>query len=225
MKTNTSTSPSTSVGNFTTSSAVRPAHFLAAGFALLSACFIFTGCQSSNDVSTPLAEAKAGEADTIIAGDVLKINFVGAPMLDTQQEVRRDGRISMPVAGEVVAGGLTPAQLAADLSKRFASELLSNEVVVTVVSSAFSVHVSGAVLKPGKYASKGPMTALEAVMEAGGFDSAKANMKRVVVVRHENGKIQDFVLDLSKPLTGKPSEPFYLKPADIVYVPTRFVWF
>jgi protein involved in polysaccharide export with SLBB domain len=85
--------------------------------------------------------------------------------------------------------------------------------------------VSGAVLRPGKYTSKRPLTALEAVMEAGGFDHAKADIKRVVVVRHENGEVANFVLDLSPALEGRASNPFYLKPSDIVYVATRFVWF
>lgn len=187
---------------------------------------VLSGCVTAPASAPQAAAGPAGSrADAILEGDMLKINFVGAPGLDTTQEVRRDGRISLAVVGETVAAGLTPAELSSELGKLFASELLSNEVVVTVVSSAFTVNVSGAVLKPGKYTSKRPLTALEAVMEAGGFDHAKANIKRVVVVRHENGKVANFVLDLSSSLEGKPSEPFYLKPSDIVYVPTRFVWF
>lgn len=192
-------------------------------------CLLLAGCASSDHGAIPTEAAAlgaaAGKADAILEGDVLKISFVGAPQLDTTQEVRRDGRISLPVVGEVTAAGLAPAEFAKELSTRFSSELLSNEVVVTVMSSAYNVNVSGAVLRPGKYTSKRPLTALEAVMEAGGFDHAKANTKRVVVVRHENGKVSNYVLDLSQVLEGRPSEPFYLKPSDIVYVPTRFVWF
>jgi polysaccharide export outer membrane protein len=206
---------------------IRRGGALALGSAL--ACLALVGCASSNSGSIPAEAAAlgagAGKADAILEGDVLKISFVGAPQLDTTQEVRRDGRISLPVVGEVLAAGLAPAEFAKELSTRFASELLSNEVVVTVMSSAYNVNVSGAVLRPGKYTSKRPLTALEAVMEAGGFDHAKANTKRVVVVRHENGKVSNYVIDLSQVLDGRPSEPFYLKPSDIVYVPTRFVWF
>ncbi len=161
----------------------------------------------------------------ILEGDQLRVSFVGAPSMDTSGEVRRDGRITLPIAGEVVAAGKTPDQLGRELSERYATELLASDVVVSVVASAFEVNVSGAVLRPGKYTSKRPMTALEAVMEAGGFDHAKADMKRVVVVRHHDGAVNNFVLDLSLALNGKPSEPFYLQPSDIVFVPTRFVWF
>lgn len=202
--------------------------FAAASGSVLVCLLSLTGCASTGGSVPPDSSsipATAGKPDAILEGDMLKIGFVGAPQLDTTQEVRRDGRISLPVVGEVIAAGLAPAELAKELSTRFASELLSNEVVVTVLSSAYNVNVSGAVLRPGKYTSKRPLTALEAVMEAGGFDSAKANTKRVVVVRHENGKVSNYVLDLSRVLEGKSSEPFYLKPSDIVYVQTRFVWF
>lgn len=203
----------------------RCARDLAAA-ALAAGLFTFTGCAAPAAASPTAPSAAAPtQAEAILEGDTLKIDFVGASGLNTVQEVRRDGRISLPLAGEIVAAGLRPAQLAEHLSQRFASELLSNEVVVTVVSSSFQVNVSGAVLRPGKYSSKRPLTALEAVMEAGGFDHAKANMKRVVVVRHTNGRVANFVLDLSPALEGKPSEPFYLQPSDIVFVPTRFVWF
>lgn len=185
----------------------------------------FAGCASAGGASPPATTLPGERPDAILEGDTLKINFAGAPQLDTTQEVRRDGRISLPVVGEVPAAGLSPVELAKALSERYASELLSNEVLVTVVASAFNVNVSGAVLRPGKYTSKRPLTALEAVMEAGGFDHAKANIKRVVVVRHEGGRVENFVLDLSPALEGRPSEPFYLKPSDIVFVPTRFVWF
>jgi polysaccharide export outer membrane protein len=198
------------------------------GLALLASAAGLSGCASSHTSLGPVEAppaATAATADAILEGDTLKIAFVGAPALDTTQEVRRDGRISLPVAGEVQAAGMRPAELAAQLSQLFASELLSNEVVVTVVASSFDVNVSGAVLRPGKIASKRQMTALEAVMEAGGFDHAKANVKRVVVIRRDGPAESKFVLDLSLPLEGKQSQPFFLQPSDIVYVPERFVWF
>lgn len=201
--------------------AARPVAFAAA----IAALWLVAGCATTGAVPAPAGEPEAAAAAAILEGDTLKISFPGAQALDTVQEVRRDGRVSLPIAGEVIAAGRLPEELAADLSKLYAAELLSNEVVVAVVASAFNVNVSGAVLRPGKYSSKRPLTALEAVMEAGGFDHAKANVKRVVVVRHENGRVNTIVLDLSLALEGKPSEPFYLKPSDIVFVPTRFVWF
>jgi polysaccharide export outer membrane protein len=157
-------------------------------------------------------------------GDTLRISFPGASNLDTTQQVRRDGRITLSMVGEVIAAGLTPAELEKELLKQYSSQLLSKEVTVTVVSSSIPVFVTGAVLRPGKVVSDHPISALEAVMEAGGFTSA-ADMKAVLVIRQEGGQTRNYVVNLKLVLEGKQTEPFYLKPSDIVYVPQKFSWF
>jgi polysaccharide biosynthesis/export protein len=157
---------------------------------------------------------------------VLKIDFPGTPNLDSTQQVRRDGRISLSIIGEVVVTGMSPSDLEKDLAKRYSGQLVSNEVNVTVVSSTFSVFVTGAVLKPGKIQPDHPITALEAVMEAGGFDSTKADMKAVIVIRQlPGGGTKNYTLNLKDIIDGKSSESFYLKPSDIVYVKEKFQWF
>lgn len=162
---------------------------------------------------------------TLNAGDVIKISFPGAPSLDATQQIRRDGRINLAVVGEVKAADRTPGELEKDLLERYASQLTSKEIKVTVVSSSFAVFISGAVLKPGKISPDRAVTALEAVMEAGGFDMSKANTRRVRVIRHEGGEIKNFTLNLKPALDGKPIDPFYLKASDIVFVPEKFTWF
>jgi hypothetical protein len=62
-------------------------------------------------------------------------------------------------------------------------------------------------------------------MEAGGFNYARANLGAVTVLRLEEGRVKYYTLNLKLVLEGKQSVPFYLKPADIVYVPERFSWF
>ncbi|MEO6996145.1 MAG: polysaccharide biosynthesis/export family protein, partial [Lacunisphaera sp.] len=186
---------------------------------------LFTGCETPPPPSPMTAANSQPEVLTIREGDVLKISFPGAPTLDTQQQVRRDGRITMPLGGEVVAAGLTPNGLEQDLLKVYAAQLVSKEVSVTVVSSTFTVFVSGAVVRPGKIVSDHPLTALEAVMEAGGFDRTKADMRAVVVTRQDASQYKNYTVDLKSVLDGKQTEPFYLKPADVVYVPELFSWF
>jgi protein involved in polysaccharide export with SLBB domain len=85
--------------------------------------------------------------------------------------------------------------------------------------------VTGAVLRPGKIMSNRPITALEAIMEAGGVDYAKANLKAVTVTRLEGGQFKTYTLNLKLVLDGQQTKPFYLKPSDIVKVPERFSWF
>lgn len=188
-------------------------------------CVGIAGCVTPPP-PTPISQANSRpEVQSIREGDVLKVSFPGAPNLDTTQTVRRDGRLTMPMGGEVVAAGMTPSGLEQELMKIYGSQLVTKEVSVTVVSSSFSVFVSGAVIRPGKVVSDHPITLLEAVMEAGGFDSAKADMRAVVITRQEGGQYKNYTVDLKQVLQGTQNEPFYLKPSDVIYVPERFSWF
>jgi polysaccharide export outer membrane protein len=156
-------------------------------------------------------------------GDVVKITFPGSPNLDASQAIRRDGKLALALVGEVQAAGLTPMELQADLLKRYGPQLVSKELTVTVISSSIATFVTGSVLRPGKVVSDHPITVLEAIMEAGGFDYAKANLKAVSIIRQNaDGRTQNFSVNLKLVLEGKQSDPFYLQPADIVYVPERF---
>lgn len=194
----------------------------------LGICVILAGagCQNQS-ASGPVGQVTSvPEVQTISEGDVLKIEFPGSTNLNTTQTVRRDGRISLSIIGEVVVAGMTPADLEKDLAKQYSTQLLSSEVNVTVVSSSFSVFVTGAVLKPGKIQPDHPISALEAVMEAGGFDNEKADTEAVVVIRQmPGGGTKNYTVNLKDVIDGKSSEPFYLKPYDIVYVKEKFSWF
>jgi protein involved in polysaccharide export with SLBB domain len=124
-----------------------------------------------------------------------------------------------------MVAGKSPAEIEKDLITRYGSQLVSKEVTVTVVSASFPVYVTGSVLHPGKIISNRPISALEAIMEAGGVNHASANLKAVAVIRYEGQQAQHFTLNLKDVLHGGKGEPFYLKPSDIVYVPEKFTWF
>jgi len=195
---------------------------------LLLAIFAFAGCQTSqlDKPSKQIASDKVhSEMITLREGDVLKISFPGSANLDTTQQIRRDGKITLPLVGEVQAAGETPNELQQNLIILYAPQISSKEVIVAVESSAFPVYVTGCVIRPGKVSSDKPITTLEAVMEAGGFDYTKANLKAVRVIRRENGASESYTLNLKLVMQGKDNKPFYLKPDDIVYVPERFSWF
>ncbi len=202
---------------------------LAFGLLGLVAAAAFSGCETTAVVGNnpPPMPSDARKTDSLVIreGDTLRIAFPGAPNLDTQQQVRRDGRITLSLIGEFSPVGLTPVQVEQELAKLYASQIVSNEVTVTVLSSSYSVFVNGSVLRPGKITTDRPLSALEAVMEAGGFDPARANMKAVVIIRQVNGQTQNYTIDLQSVLAGRSSEPFMLEPSDIVFVPERFSWF
>lgn len=187
---------------------------------------MLTGCSTMPEGKTVSAKPEMEKIHTepiiLRAGDVLKITFPGAPNLDTTQPIRRDGKLNLPLIGETDADGMTPAALQDKLIQAYSSQLSTKEVTVQVQSSTFPVYVNGAVIHPGKVSSDHPMTALESIMEAGGFNYDIADMKHVRIVREENGVMQHFVIDLKSVLQGSETRPFYLKPKDIVFVPERF---
>src|SRR4051812_8099262 len=96
---------------------------IALGVFGLALTAFFAGCETPPAASPITAADKTPEVLTIRAGDVLKIAFPGAPNLDTTQTVRRDGRITMPLGGELVAAGQTPGGLEQELAKTYASQL------------------------------------------------------------------------------------------------------
>lgn len=196
----------------------------------------FGGCRS-NDMrmagggvpASVAAEAAAefaqGPSSTLREGDVIKLTFPTASNLDTQMQIRRDGKIALPIVGEVQAAGLRPLELEQRLMELYSTELVSGEVFVSVISSSYPIFVTGAVVRPGKIEADRPMTALEAIMEAGGFEMTKANGEQVVIVRHGENGVRNYTLNLREVLEGRSRESFYLQPSDIVYVPERFAWF
>lgn len=182
-----------------------------------------TGCQTGD--SKPRPTSPHSDALILREGDILKITFPGSPNLDTGQTIRRDGKITLQLAGEITATGMSPSDLEKKISKTYGEQLISKEVTVTVLASSIPVFVTGSVLSPHKVVSDHPITALEAIMEAGGPDYAKANMKIVRVIRYENGRAHTYILNLKEVLGGKQVDPFYLQPFDIIYVPERFSMF
>lgn len=189
---------------------------------------LLTGCQTTAPVaSAEIIEQASAKFDTIILreGDVVRITFPGASNLDDTQQIRRDGKLALKQVGDLQAAGKSLADLEKEVLKLYESQLVVKQVSVTMGSSAYPIFVIGAVLKPGKIMSDKPLSIFEAVMEAGGFDLQRANMKKVVVLRESPEGVTSFTLNLKDTLDGKNVKPFYLKPSDVVFVKQKFSWF
>ena len=193
---------------------------------LLGLLVVIAGCQTRPQFADLNAENPV-KSDPIVLreGDSVKISFPGAPNLNSVQQIKRDGRISLQLIGEVQAAGLTANALEKELIKQYGPQLQTKEVTVAIETSNFPIYVTGAVLRPGKLMSDRPITALEAILESGGPDYSKAKLTAVRVIRRENGGIKHYKLDMKRVLQGDDTEQFQLKPSDILYVPERFVWF
>jgi polysaccharide export outer membrane protein len=198
-----------------------------------------TGCQTAPPPSTTAppsavaaAPVTAGNESTnsnksliLQEGDTVKISFPGAPVLDTIEAIRRDGKITLINIGEYDAAGKTPTAVEADLKKLYGSQLVNSAVSVTVQSSAFVIYVMGAVSKPGKIVSERPLTVLQALIE-GGIDDTKSNLKSIQIIRTDDaGHTQKTKLNVYKGLHGGQLPSFILKPYDVINVPERFSFF
>jgi polysaccharide export outer membrane protein len=188
------------------------------------------GCASSGPSyqdMLKITDDKPVQPDAIILreGDVVGISFPSNPALKSDvQQIRRDGKITLGRIGEIDAAGKTVKALQEELLKKYNEEMAVQEVTVSVQSSTFPIYVTGAVLRPGKILSDRPLTALDAIMEAGGPDYTRANLKAVKIIRNVNGMMEHYKLNLDAVLKGEDSQTFYLKPYDIIYVPERFSW-
>lgn len=157
---------------------------------------------------------------TLLPGTEIQLRFPYAPELDTDQVVPPDGILSFQLVGEVDCSGLTASELRRDLAERYAEFLKQPELNVTVASwGGRQVYVGGQVLRPGPVAFPDSMTLLESVMQAGGPMMQGANIRNVLVIRKEAGEHKGYAVDLGPVLDGRAADPFYLRPADVVFVP------
>lgn len=179
------------------------------------------GCQSSHLAGAP-AYPPSSSTKSLDPGDTLRLTFPGAKEYDQVQRIRSDGRISLPIVGEVKASGKKVGELQAQLTRMYKEQLQNSEVVVSLDAPAAVVYVTGAVGKPTRVALDRPMTAFEAIMEAGGFQAGLANLKKVTLIRSEHGKHKTFKLVVNSTITQSSSEAIYLKPYDVIYVGERF---
>jgi polysaccharide export outer membrane protein len=199
----------------------RIEQWMAAAFGVLLVVALL-GCTTVQPAKTPLemASESAPKVTLLGPGDVLEVKFFHTPELNESQTVRPDGKISLQLIGEVEVKGKTPAQLKEELVKAYTGQLRVPEVAVIVRSFVNRrVYVGGDVNRPGVIEMPAPITALEAIMQAGGFDYRRAEIGNVVIIRHKDGKRYGCALDFTGALSGKEFQLFYLEPQDIVYVP------
>jgi polysaccharide biosynthesis/export protein len=187
-----------------------------AGFVSILTLLAFAevGCQTETGQSLS-GQAEVPKHVILASGDVVKLTFSSAPELNQSQKIRTDGKLSLPLVGEVDAGGKTVGQLQADLIQLYKSQLKTPEVTVSLEASVTSVTVSGAVHKPGRLTFERPTTVLQAIMEAGG-PSEFGTLRRVRLMRVVNGVYKSQIMDLHD--LSKEVKPFYVRDNDVIYV-------
>jgi len=154
-------------------------------------------------------------------GDVLDVKFYYNPELNDSVTVRPDGRVSLQLAPEVMAAGITPNDLAGQLRERYRGELRNPQVTVIVRSfGSQRMFVDGEVGTPGLVTLTGPLTVMQAIAEAGGMRET-ARVNEVLVIRRTAAKKpQVMTVNLENAINGTDlGQDIYVLPFDIVYVP------
>jgi polysaccharide export outer membrane protein len=154
------------------------------------------------------------------AQDVLDVSVWKEPDLSRQVPVRPDGKISLPLLNDVQALGLTPTQLATQITTGLEKFMTSPQVTVIVSQiNSQRVYILGEVGRAGAYGLLPGMTVLQALSNAGGF-TAFANLKNIYVLRQDNGKQQKLFFNYKEVISGKKSEQnVELKPGDTIVIP------
>jgi polysaccharide export outer membrane protein len=144
----------------------------------------------------------------IAGGDTLQIDVFQVPDLSGERAVNLTGQINMPLIGSIDVAGLTTAQLDSLLTQRLSARYLQNpDVAVGVKSSARrNITLAGSVRQPGLYPVNGPMTLVQAVALARGYDD-NANPRQVAIVRTIAGKRQGAAFDLLSIQRGQMDDP------------------
>jgi polysaccharide export outer membrane protein len=179
---------------------------------------------TSSDPTDPVQTAiKKAQDDSFVIGvdDVLTVNVWKEPDISRSVPVRSDGKITLPLVGELQAAGQTPSQLQKEIANRLRSYISEPEVTVTVQEvRSRRFNILGQVARPGSYLISNSARVLDAIALAGGFrDFAKK--KSIYVLRQSaNGEQSRLPFNYVEVLKGKNTEQnVELKPHDTVIVP------
>ena len=190
------------------------------------------GCASDAYVATnsPLLKDQAGSGAINIyrigVDDTITVNVWRNPELTVTVPVRPDGKISMPLIGDVTAAGSTPEEVSADISKRLQSYVRDPNVTIMVTGLQSHeylarLRITGAVNTPSSLNYRQGMTVLDAILAAGSVNdfSAPNNTK---LYRKIEGKARVINIRLGDILyEGRLETNIDLRPGDIITVPER----
>ena len=179
---------------------------------------------SANDPADPVqaASKKAGDDSFVIgADDVLAVNVWKEPDISRSVPVRSDGKITLPLVGELQASGQTPHQLQMEIATRLRNFISEPEVTVMVQEiRSQRFNILGQVSKPGSYLISNSARVLDAIALAGGFrDFAKKKSIYVLRPTPDGGQTR-LTFNYSDVVKGKsPEQNVELRPHDTVVVP------
>jgi polysaccharide export outer membrane protein len=179
--------------------------------------------QSPSGANTvaPLPSAVSPTDYRLMPGDKLRVEVYKDAQLSQSLQVRPDGKVTLPLLGDIVATELTPIQLRDRITTQL-KEYVTNPVVTVIVveASPAMVYVMGEVATPGSIPMRGSMTVLQALAMAGGFREF-ANTKDIRILRKMPGKtnaVNTLTFNYNAAIKGN-EPPMFLLPGDMIVVP------
>lgn len=198
--------------------------------AALSSCVLAQGVTSrtagrrSNDIAPSNRSTRpiTRSAASYIIGndDVLAINVWKEPDLTRSIPVRSDGKISLPLVGEMQAAGKTPLQLGGEITARLRNYIAEPEVTVMVEQiNSKKFNILGQVAKPGTYSLTQASTVVDAIALAGGFKNFAKRKDIYILRQNANGTVSRYVFNYNDFLNGNdPAQNIKLEPNDTIAV-------
>jgi polysaccharide export outer membrane protein len=182
---------------------------LAAVFAALLAAP--SPARAADDTAPVATEYRLG------AGDKLRVEVYKDSQLSQSVQIRPDGKITLPLVGDLEAVGRTPLELRDQVATAL-KEYMNNPVVTVIVVEALAsqVFVMGEVAKSGPVQIYGPTSILQALAMAGGLNEF-ANKKNISVLRNGPSGMQTIKFNYQDAIKGD-SRPIYLRPGDTIIV-------
>jgi polysaccharide export outer membrane protein len=162
--------------------------------------------------------AKTPEAYRLGAGDKLRIEVYKDTQLSQSVQVRPDGKITLPLVGDLEASGHTPLELRDTITTAL-KEYMNNPVVTVIVveATAATAYVMGEVNHSGAITLQGPITVLQALALAGGLKDF-ADTKNIRILRRAPTGVKTIPVNYKDAVKGTAA-PIYLQPGDTVVVP------
>lgn len=205
---------------------MRIHHFL---LATIFSLFL-AGCASSGGTPTaPPADAATTVGNYHIGvDDIVQVTVWRNPELGITVPVRPDGKITVPLVGDVDAGGRTPSEVAADIQGRLAAYVRDPQVAVILTDLRSHeylsrIRVTGAVKQPVSIPYRQGMTVLDAVLAAGGVTEFAAPARSDLYRKAGDGT-RSFGVRLDLILNqGDLSTNFDVAPGDVITVPERLM--
>jgi len=167
----------------------------------------------------PIARAYGESEFKLGPDDVVEVFVYKEPELSTTVVVRPDGKISLPLIGELSVNGKTALELQKEISQKLTQYIAQPNVnfIVKEVNSA-KVSVLGEVKTPGMYKIKDRSIVLDAIALAGGFTEYAKRNKVTLIRISANGQQQQYQINVEDQLKGRKGDLFFVLPYDKIYV-------